>query len=156
MFALPTGESDEEEDGREMMREEQELGVICVWIEEEAVQHWMRGKHKGSCMRYLFLFNITLLPIPQLSLTYQVTFLFLLSGFGFAKKGKCADRGAGKDSISCGRVGGEGLYVLLWGPMSCSPHVLHPTPPKKCCQFPSATISHKSTRKLHLKLPLLQ
>ena len=50
MFASPTDESDEEEEGRVMTREEQELGVICAWMEEGAIWCWMRGKHKGCCM----------------------------------------------------------------------------------------------------------
>ena len=59
MFASPTDESDEEEEGREMMREGWELGWFVHGWRRGAVQCWMRGKHKSCCMRYLFLFNIT-------------------------------------------------------------------------------------------------
>ena len=76
MYASPTDESDEEEEGREMMREERKLGVVHVWMEEGVIWCWMRGKCKDCYIRYLFLFNITQ-PFLQLGLTCQITFLFL-------------------------------------------------------------------------------
>ena len=136
-----------------MMREDQELGMICAWMEEGVIQHWMRGKCKGFCVRHLFLFNITqppsfldyVLPILQLSLTCQITFLFLLLGFGFAKKDKCAegggtavrDRGAWKDSIGCGRIWGEGFVWAFVGSHVTFPHVFHPTHTQKTPPIPN-------------------
>ena len=139
------------------------------------IWHWMRWRHKGCCVRYLFLFNITqslifldyALPILWLGLTCQNTFLFCLSGFGFPIMNKYAkgggtmvrDRGAGQDPIGCGRIRSRGLYGLFWGAMSCSPMSSIPPHPKNTTNPqhpPSPHCPHRSTRKLHLKLLLLQ
>ena len=151
------------------------VGVIHAWMEEGGHPALDEREAQGLLYEVLVLFNITqplsfldyALPILQLSLTCQIIFLFLLSGFGFAKKGEWAegggtavrDRGAGKDSISCGRIIGEGhVWVHVGEPHHappCPPSHLSPKNATNLQPPPSLCHPHKSTRKLHLKLLLL-
>ena len=144
MFASSTDESDDKEEGREMMRDGSES-----W---EWFMHGWRRVSSGAgweevqgllCEVLVFVqcnsisfFRNYALSIQQLSLTCQITFLFLLLGFGFATMGENAkgggtlvrDRRPGQDSIGCGRIGGRGFVWALVGSHATFPHALCPSP----------------------------
>ena len=67
--------------------------------------------------------------------------------------------GLGKIQLAVAGVEVEGLYGLLWGAMSCSPMSSITPPPKNVANLqlpPSKCHPHRSTRKLHLKLPAVK
>ena len=130
---LFTDESDEEGEVTAETKEEWEMGVVQSWMEvggfpalyEREVQSLLHEVLVFVQHNSISFFLDYAVPILWLSLTCQIMFLFLLSGFGFVTMGEKAKGGGttvggrrvGQDSVRCDRIRGRGLYGLLWGPM---------------------------------------
>ena len=54
-FVLLADQSSEEEEVKEVTKEEHEIDVACSWMEVGVFWHWQRRKHRGCCGRYFSL-----------------------------------------------------------------------------------------------------
>ena len=144
-------ESDEEEETREVMKEEHKLG---------GSQHWQRRRCRGCNVRCYFFAWYCLVflpiffhgPVFKSDLCDRPHFFLFFQSLDLLKRASSLGEEAqwleteGLRKIESAVAGSEaeGLYGLLRGAMSHSPMSSIPPPPKKCHHTPTATISKAS------------
>ena len=158
-------ESDEEKVVKTEMKEEQELGVICSWIEVGGFPALLEEEAWGLlcevCSFFLFHFflpfnrNIPLVTVLAfLNLLLVINLLTSLQGLDLLKRVSAyrelaqwlEAEGLRKIESAVSGSEGEGFYGLLKGAVSHASS--SPVQPllKKHCPTPTATISHPSTQ----------
>ena len=81
VFVSPADESNEEEEAKEVTKEEHELGVVKSWIEMGDILVLAKRKCRDYCVRYILFIWYGSVFQPILSLPFFLSLIFVMDPF---------------------------------------------------------------------------